>query len=139
MKKYSIRFVCFLAISIFIIPTPCLSAEKTTLSKTKQSAESRWDEYRIGNGDILEIVTWKEPDFSGEVIVRLDGKITFPLLDDIQAANRTTVQVKEDIQSRLKEYIEGPIVTVILKNPVAESSISLGKSHAPGNILLLRI
>ena len=53
-------------------------------------------------GDILEITTWKEVDFSREeVLVRLDGMITFPLINDIQAKGRTPMQVKADIEEKL--------------------------------------
>ena len=136
------KTVCYalgvLMIAMFTIPGSCLSAEKTALSRAMPSVESRGGDYRIGNGDILEIITWKEPDFSTEVMVRLDGKITFPLLDDIQAAGHTTVQVKEAIQSRLKEYVENPTVTVILRNPVSRKFYILGEIAQTGEYPLVK-
>jgi polysaccharide export outer membrane protein len=77
--------------------------------------------YKIGVGDVLEIVTWKEPDFSlEEVLVRSDGMITFPLLDDIKAAGRTTMALKEEIENRLTDYVSSPVVTVTLRTPAIE-------------------
>ena len=69
---------------------------------TAQEQKTETTEYKIGVGDILEIVTWKEPDFSrDEILVRLDGKISFPLLDDIQAADLTPTQLKKNIEKKL--------------------------------------
>ena len=62
--------------------------------------------YQIGAGDVLEIVTWKEPDLSrAEILVRIDGYISFPLLNDILAAGLTATQLTQNIQEGLKEFI----------------------------------
>ena len=84
--------------------------------------------YKIGPGNILEIVTWKEPDFSREeVLVRSDGMITFPLLNDIEAAGRTTMELKKDIEDRLKDYISNPVVTVTVRIPTVKKFYILGE------------
>lgn len=86
------------------------------------------DEYRIGKGDVLEIVTWKEPDFSREeIVVRLDGKISFPLLNDVQAAGRTTTELKSTIEKALKEYVSAPTVTVTVTNAASQRFYILGE------------
>lgn len=86
------------------------------------------DSYTIGIGDILEIVTWREPDFSREeVIVRLDGNISFPLLDDIAAAGRTPTKLKVDIQNRLSEFVSEPHVTVTVRNAASKRFYILGE------------
>lgn len=85
-------------------------------------------EYKIGIGDVLEIVTWKEPDFSrDEIIVRLDGKISFPLLDDLQAADKTPANLKKSIESRLKEYVSSPRVTVTIRAAASQRFYILGE------------
>ncbi len=85
-------------------------------------------EYRIGNGDVLEIVTWKEPDFSrAEILVRLDGKISFPLLNDVQATGRTTTELKKSIEAGLKEYVAAPNVTVTVINAASQRFYILGE------------
>ena len=104
-------------ITIFLLqpPTPALS-------------QSPKDSYIIGNGDILEIVTWKEEDFSREeIIVRLDGKISFPLLDDVTAAGKTPTQLKIDIQNGLKEYVAEPHVTVTVRAAASKRFYILGE------------
>jgi polysaccharide export outer membrane protein len=96
-------------------------------------------QYQIGNGDILEIVTWKEPDFSREeVLVRLDGKISFPLLDDIQAAGKTPTELKKDIEAGLKEYVASPNVTVTIRNAASQRFYILGEITNTGEYPLVK-
>lgn len=95
--------------------------------------------YHIGVGDVLEIVTWKEPDFSREeILVRLDGKISFPLLDDIQAAGRTPVQLKKDIEAKLKKYVASPSVTVTIRNAASQRFYILGEVVNTGEYPLVK-
>jgi len=97
------------------------------------------DEYRIGKGDILEIVTWKEPDFSREeIVVRLDGKISFPLLNDVQAAGRTTTELKSTIEKALKEYVSAPTVTVTVTNAASQRFYILGEVEDTGEYPLTK-
>ncbi len=88
--------------------------------------------YRIGAGDVLEITTWKEPDFSKEVMVRLDGFITFPLLDDIAAAGLTPMEVKAVLSEKLSQFVEGPQITVSVKNPASKKFYILGEVARTG-------
>jgi polysaccharide export outer membrane protein len=102
-------------------------------------AQSVMNEYRIGKGDILEIVTWKEPDFSrDEVLVRLDGRISFPLLNDIQAEGRTVLDLKKEIETKLKDYIATPIVTVTLRAPNSQKFYILGEVQGTGEYNLVK-
>jgi len=96
------------------------------------------EEYRIGSGDALEILTWKEPDFTREVLVRMDGKITFPLLNDIQAAGLSPMQIKKNIESGLKNFVDGPSVTVTVKNPASQKFYILGEVMRTGEYPLLK-
>jgi polysaccharide export outer membrane protein len=119
---------------LFLVPQICSGAEKTSWSKWV-SVES----YKIGSGDVLEIITWKEPDFSREeVLVRIDGKITFPLLGDIQASDRTPVQIKKDIEKGLKDFVDSPIVTVTVKNPGSQKFYILGEVQKTGEYVLIK-
>jgi len=109
----------FSVLLILLLTSPQIASaqEKTTSSP-----------YKIGPGNILEIVTWKEPDFSREeVLVRNDGMMTFPLLNDILAANRTTMDLKKDIEDRLKDYISNPVVTVTVRTPTVKKFYILGE------------
>jgi polysaccharide export outer membrane protein len=104
-----------------------------------QNKGVRLKEYIIGNGDILEINTWKEPDFSRkEIIVRLDGKISLPLLGDIQATGLTPTQLKTTIESRLKKYVSKPSVTVTIRNAASQRFYILGEVVNTGEYPLVK-
>lgn len=68
--------------------------------------------YVIGPEDQLRIRVWREPDVSGEVTVRPDGKITLPLIGDLQAAGRTPQALAQNVTERLSEFLNRPEVTV---------------------------
>ena len=95
--------------------------------------------YYIGSGDILEIMTYEEPAFTREeVIVRQDGKITFPLLNDLQADGLTPVALSKIIESALKKYIETPMVTVYVKDPKSKKFYVLGEVKTTGEYPLTK-
>ena len=94
------------------------------------------DEYIIGPSDVLEIIVWKEEDFTREVTVRPDGRITLPLIDDVMAAGKTPMQLKEEIQKRLQEYIDLPVVTVIVKSFGSKYYYIIGEIAKPGGYLM---
>lgn len=70
--------------------------------------------YVISPGDVLDIQVWQEPNVSEKVPVRPDGKISVPLLDDVQAAGMTTTALTGNLTERLKKFISNPQVTVIV-------------------------
>ena len=118
----------------FSILTLAFASNGATAEQSKSN-----NDYLIGKGDVLEIVTWKEPDFSREeIIVRLDGKISFPLLDDLQAAGRTTTQLKDSIEKGLKEYVAAPNVTVTVVNTASKRFYILGEVVNTGEYPLIK-
>ena len=78
--------------------------------------------YRIGPGDGLYIFVWENRDLSTSVTVRPDGRVSFPLVNDVQAAGKTPTQLSRDIQRRLAKYVKDPVVTVMVNNFVGEYS-----------------
>jgi polysaccharide export outer membrane protein len=77
--------------------------------------------YVIGPGDSLQIFVWDHADLSTGVQVRPDGKISTPLVEDLQAAGRSPTQLARDIEEVLSEYVRSPVVTVIMQGFVGES------------------
>jgi polysaccharide export outer membrane protein len=71
-------------------------------------------DYRIGPGDNLNIFVWRNPDISITVPVRPDGKISTPLVEDMQAVGKTPTQLSRDLEVALSEYIKTPKVNVIV-------------------------
>ncbi|MEN8210820.1 MAG: polysaccharide biosynthesis/export family protein [Thermodesulfobacteriota bacterium] len=96
-------------------------------------------DYKIGIGDVLKINTWKEEDLSFDTVrVRIDGKITFPLLDDLQAEGITTVQLKKNIEEKLSDFVEAPTVTVTMISPVSQQYYILGEVQNVGAFPLMK-
>ncbi|PID78171.1 MAG: sugar ABC transporter substrate-binding protein [Deltaproteobacteria bacterium] len=97
------------------------------------------DDYIIGLGDVLDINVWKENDLTRNAVrVRLDGKITFPLLDDIKAAGKTTIELKKSIENKLGEYLESPSVTVTLIDATSQKFYILGEIMKTGEYPILK-
>jgi polysaccharide export outer membrane protein len=110
-------FAGFLGVTLLSFATVGAQAQTstTTPSDTAQAMPAAIETdpaYKIGPQDVLRIDVWKEPDISRLVPVRPDGKITLPLLNDIQAAGLTPVQLSAKIAEGLKKYITSPQVTV---------------------------
>ena len=138
MKRIAIFIFCLL-ISMTIGVGHLLAAEKKSKAKQTWSAKASAQDYEIGAGDILEITTWKEPDFSREeVLVRLDGKLTFPLLNDVQAAGLTTLDLKGVIENGLKDYVSNPVVTVNVRQPLSKRFYVLGEVQRTGEYPLVK-
>ena len=112
-------------IGIFLAFIITFSASMAFADQDSKSGERQ---YKIGNGDILDITTWKETDFTRTgILVRIDGKISFPLLDDVQAEGRTPLELKKDIQNKLKAFLENPVVTVTVTTPASKKIYILGE------------
>jgi len=94
------------------------------------------ESYIIGPSDVLEINVWKEPDLTKQVLVRTDGKITLPLINDVHAANLTLQELQEKIEKMYKDYVEVPKVTVILSASNSRKVYMLGKVGRQGEFLL---
>lgn len=89
--------------------------------------------YVIGDDDILEINVWKEPDLSKTIPVRSDGKISLPLVGEVQAAGRTPVQLEEEITTRLRNFITEPAVTVMVQKINSLKFNVMGEVIKPGS------
>lgn len=90
------------------------------------------DDFVIGNGDVLAINVWKEPDVSRTLPVRPDGKISLPLVGDIQASGLTTTQLRANLERALRAYIWDPAVTLIVQEVKSQTYDVLGDVLRPG-------
>jgi polysaccharide export outer membrane protein len=91
------------------------------------------DSFVIGNDDVLAINVWKEPDISRSIPVRSDGKISLPLVGEVQAAGLTPLKLEKDIADKLKNYISEPEVTVMVQQVNSQKFNILGQVTKPGS------
>lgn len=89
--------------------------------------------YLIQPGDVLQVSVWKEVDLQGEVLVRPDGGISFPLVGDLSVEGLSVVQVTEQITQKIQKYIPDPVVTVSTKQIGGNQIYVLGKVARPGS------
>ncbi len=94
--------------------------------------------YVIGIPDVLKIVVWRNPELSVEVPVRRDGKISVPLVDDVQAEGLTPQELKEVLTEALAEYVTAPDVTVIVQQTNSHTVTVVGGVARSGQIPLTR-
>jgi polysaccharide export outer membrane protein len=94
------------------------------------------EEYRLGPGDKLRIEVYQDTQLSQSVQVRPDGKITLPLIGDLDASSRTPIELRDTITTSLKEYITNPTVTVIVVEALASQVYVMGEVTHPGTMQL---
>jgi polysaccharide biosynthesis/export protein len=90
--------------------------------------------YVIGADDTLDVEVWKEPQLSNKLPVRPDGKISLPLINDIQAAGFTPEQLAADITTRLAKFVTDPIVEVSLVASQSKRIFFVGEVGRPGQM-----
>lgn len=102
------------------------------IASAQQAAQEA--SYLIGPGDKLSVFVWQNPDLSASVPVRPDGRISLPLLQDVQAAQKTPAQLAEEIQHDLSAYLQEPRVTVIVTDfigPYSQQVRIVGEAAEP--------
>jgi polysaccharide export outer membrane protein len=133
MFSYSYRFVttnlsrCLLAVWL-----GCTIVAAPVMAQPSKGALKPPEEYRIGPEDVLEISVWKEEDLQREVLVRPDGKISFPLAGDIKAAGHTPEEIQQLITQKIQRYIPEPVVTVTVKQIGGNKIYVIGQVQQPG-------
>lgn len=124
-----------LVMMLVMLLSACAGApDAPTVSVPPASGESN---YTIGPGDELNVFVWGNDDLSVIVPVRPDGKITTPLVEDVQAAGKTPTQLARDVESRLSRYVKNPIVTVTVNSFVGSSNEQIrviGQAAQPRSI-----
>jgi polysaccharide export outer membrane protein len=113
------------------------SAVPAMAGDTAKKSATADPNYVIGAQDVLDISVWKEPDVSRLVPVRPDGKISLPLLNDVQAAGLTPAQLAAQVTESLKKYVTNPQVTVIVTTINSQRVYILGEVTRPGAFPLI--
>ena len=111
------------------IPMGCASVSKEALNEAAKPVSR---EFLLGPEDVLEVTVWRNQDLSRTVVVRPDGKISLPLIGDVQASGLNSSQVAAKIAQRLTEFKENPNVSVSLKEVNSYFVFVLGEVLKPG-------
>ena len=125
--------------AVLVVTILGLTSVSTTLAQgTNAPPEAdRPDDYQIGPGDSLNVFVWRQPDLTTTVPVRPDGKISTPLVEDMEAVGKTPSELARDIEEVLSEYLRTPEVTVIVQSFVGTFSAQirvLGQVINPGPV-----
>lgn len=113
-------------------PVPGKDKEKAPSDHKEAGAAVDSNTYKIGPSDVLSIRVWNEEKFSGLVAVHQDGKITLPLVGDIQAGDLTPVQVQDNVAKALTKYVVKPLVTVTVQEVGSKKYYLDGQVNHPG-------
>lgn len=134
-RRIIVVSLCMLCASILRAQSNALVGSPAGSASAAASAAStaHSDSFVIGNDDVLAINVWKEPDVSRSIPVRSDGKISLPLVGEVQAAGETPLKLESEIASRLKNYISEPEVTVMVQQINSQKFNVLGMVARPGS------
>lgn len=137
------RQVC-VAFSLLISLAPAYGQESAStkgpaLVQAPASNKAATDDpnYVIGAQDVVDVSVWKEPDFTRTVPVRPDGKISLPLLNDVQASGLTPLQLAAEVTRSLNKFVTNPQVTVIVTQINSKRVYLLGEVARPGAYTML--
>jgi len=121
---------------IFWVGVLLVHAQEDKAVPEKKKSQPEWmpvgESYVIGPEDVLSIYVWKEDAFTRTVPVRMDGKISLPLIDDVQAAGYTARQLKEVLTNKLKEFVGNPNVSVTVVEANSFKVFISGQVRSPG-------
>ena len=129
MNKYRYNITLLISVIGILLTAGCSSPKLETASYTVKAPA-----YVIGPGDTVDIFVWGNEELSASVPVRPDGKITTPLVEDVQASGKTPSQLARTMEKRLTRFIKNPIVTVVVTGFVGRHSEQIrviGKAQKP--------
>ena len=117
-------------------PDTTATHDRSTSAVLGAKENSATEEFVIGTGDVLAVNVWKEAEISRVVPVRSDGRISLPLIGELQAGGRTPRQLEDEITSKLKDYVSEPEVNVIVQEIKSQKFNVLGMVMRPGSYVL---
>ena len=114
------------------LASPASAQEASKAGSAAIVRDPRTVEYQIGPEDVLDIMVWKNPELSRTVPVRPDGKVSLPLVNDIQAAGLTPSELRTQVALRLEDYVPQPEVAVIVREVHSVKVAVVGAVRLPG-------
>ncbi len=133
-KTQATRRFCNIGVGILMALTLAGCAGYGTQPAPKEVAATKNYKYIVGPGDKINFVVWHNPELSEVIPVRPDGKISTPLVEDMQAAGKTPTQLAHDLEQALSKYIQDPVVTVLVTDfvgPYSQQIRVIGQALKP--------
>jgi polysaccharide export outer membrane protein len=127
--------ICVLALA-GVLMTPRIGSAQTSTESGLTARDGAPPSYQVGPEDVIGVLVWHEPDMSGDFTVRPDGKISLPLIGDLQAAGRTPEQLSNDIDQAAARYVEQPSVSVVLRQLNSRKVFITGQVKESGSFPL---
>ena len=131
MKTKMMQKMIFLSLAVI-----ALFLETGVTMASEPATPSAFTDYLIGPGDILDISVWKNPDLTKTVAVLPDGKIAFPLVGELQAANKTREQLSKELRTRLNRYVPDADLSVVVTQVNSLLVYVIGRVNKPGHLIL---
>jgi polysaccharide export outer membrane protein len=122
-----------LTLTLLVLGAPAWGISQSRDVPSPPQKSSQPGEYRIGPGDVLRILTWREADFSGSFPVRFDGKVTIPFVGDIDVAGRTPTELKGELEETIGRFVDVARVSVAVEQPNSARFFVLGKVSQQGS------
>jgi len=113
-------------------PNQEASQSSTAAANSDQKLSSAGSDFVIGSGDVLNIFVWKEPEVTKSVPVRPDGKISLPLVNDVQASGLTALELKKVLEEKLSKFFAEPNVTVTVETVNSQKVTVMGEVNGAG-------
>jgi len=132
--RNAVRALLLLAACLVAVPAVPQAKPAKPAARVQDTPEPT--EYLIGAGDTLHVFVWKEPELSKDVTVRVDGKITVPLVGDVAAAGRTPQQLGAELGRGLGKFLESPQVTLALSQAISSRFYIIGQVAKSGDFPL---
>jgi polysaccharide export outer membrane protein len=122
--------IAFGSVAAAFLATVAVGCAHSEAQKDEQAQPAR--EYRIAREDVIEVSVWKEPDLSRILPVRPDGKITLPLIGDVEAEGKTPAELESSVQKKLGPLVRDPRVTVLVHDVNGSRVYVTGMVTHPG-------
>jgi polysaccharide export outer membrane protein len=132
MTCHSFRFTVASTLTLAMLLLPSYRGTTLAQQDSGTAADGCRADYVIGAEDVLDVAVWDNAPLTRTVPVRPDGKISLPLLDDVQAAGLTPMQLRERLKTGLAEYISAPAVSVVVREVHSFKVTVMGQVKTPG-------
>ncbi len=120
------------ALALALLAALVLGCEAVGRAQDRPVAADQRANYVIGPDDVLSLLFWRDKDMTADVVVRPDGKISLPLINDIQAGGLTPSELREVVNTVARRYVDDPSVTVVVKQINSRKLFITGQVEKPG-------